>query len=125
MKPGSVLLFVAFLLGVSGGEIAITHGMKAVGEPTRLRLRPVLEFLWRALRNGWFWAGVPLLAFTFFSLLVLLSWEPFSLVIPASAMSYVVGTAGAKYVLGEEVSVRRWAGVLLVCVGVALVALGS
>ena len=117
-------LFATFLFAVSGGEIAIAHGMKAVGEPPRLRLREVLDFLGRALRNGWFWAGVPMLAFTFFALLVLLSWEPISLVIPASALTYVVGTLGAKYVLGEEVSMARWVGVFLVCAGVALVTAG-
>jgi len=67
---------------------------------------------------------VPLMALSFYSLLILLSWEPISLVIPASALSYVVGTLGAKYVLGEQVSAARWAGVVLVCAGVALVAAG-
>jgi uncharacterized membrane protein len=56
--------------------------------------------------------------------MVLLSWEPISLVIPASALSYVVGTMGAKYILKEDVNGARWAGVLLVCVGVAIVAAG-
>jgi len=89
-------------------------------------LRPLelLQFLGQAMRNGWFWAGVPLMALSFYSLLILLSWEPISLVIPASALSYVVGTLGAKYVLGEQVSAARWAGVVLVCAGVALVAAG-
>lgn len=112
------------ILGSTGGEIAITHGMKSVGEPSRLRPRAVLQFLRRALRNGWFWAGVPLMALSFYALLVLLSWEPISLVIPASALSYVVGTFGAKFILGEEVSTARWAGVILVCIGVALVVAG-
>src|SRR5215468_2763390 len=112
------------ILGSTGGEIAITHGMKSVGEPARLRPAAVLQFLGRAVRNGWFWAGVPLMALSFYSLLLLLSWEPISLVIPASALSYVVGTFGAKYVLGEDVSMARWAGVVLVCIGVALVAVG-
>ncbi len=64
------------------------------------------------------------MALSFYSLLVLLSWEPISFVIPASAMSYVVGTFGAKYILGEDVSVARWTGVVLVCAGVSLVAVG-
>jgi drug/metabolite transporter (DMT)-like permease len=98
--------------------------MKATGEPARLRPKELLQFLARALCNGWFWLGVPLMALAFCALLVLLSWEPISLVIPASALSYVVGTFGAKYVLGEEVSAARWAGVILVCIGVALVAKG-
>ena len=112
------------ILGSTGGEIAITHGMKSVGEPTRLRPRAVLQFLVRAVCNGWFWTGVPLMALSFYALLVLLSWAPISLVIPASALSYVVGTFGAKFILGEDVSTARWAGVILVCIGVALVAAG-
>jgi multidrug transporter EmrE-like cation transporter len=119
-----VLMLAVLVFGSTGGEITITHGMKAVGEPSRLRPMAVLKFLGRALGNGWFWAGVPLMALSFYSLLVLLSWEPISFVIPASALSYVVGTFGAKYILGEEISVARWAGVILVCAGVALVAAG-
>lgn len=112
------------ILGSTGGEIAITHGMKSAGEPARLRPREVLQFLGRAVCNRWFWTGVPLMALSFYALLLLLSWEPISLVIPASALSYVVGTLGAKYVLREQISAARWAGVLLVCAGVALVAAG-
>ena len=120
-----VILGLAVLIfGSTGGEIAITHGMKSTVEPARLRPRAVLQFLGRAVRNGWFWAGVPLMALSFYALLLLLSWEPITLVIPASALSYVAGTIGAKYVLGEDVSVARWAGVVLVCIGVALVAAG-
>lgn len=120
-----VAVFLALLIfGSTGGEIAITHGMKATGEPERLRPVALLRFLGRAVCNGWFWAGVPLMALSFYALLVLLSWEPISLVIPASALSYVVGTFGAKYILREDVTVARWTGVVLVCMGVALVALG-
>jgi len=119
-----LLMLSVLILGSTGGEIAMTYGMKAIGEPERLRIPALLRFLGRALGNGWFWAGVPLMALSFYSLLLLLSWEPISFVIPASALSYVVGTFGAKYVLGESVSVARWAGVVLVCLGVALVAVG-
>ena len=119
-----ILGLAVLILSSTGGEIAITHGMKSVGEPARLRPRALLQFLGRAVRNGWFWTGVPLMALSFYSLLVLLSWAPISLVIPASALSYVVGTFGAKFILGEDVSLARWAGVILVCLGVALVAAG-
>jgi drug/metabolite transporter (DMT)-like permease len=120
-----VIVWLALLiLGSTCGEIAITHGMKSVGEPARLRPRAVLQFLGRAGRNGWFWAGVPLMALSFYALLLLLSWEPISLVIPASALSYVAGSFGAKFILGEDVSTARWIGVIFVCVGVALVAAG-
>jgi drug/metabolite transporter (DMT)-like permease len=123
------MIRVVFMLGVlvfgsTGGEIAITYGMKAVGEPERFTPPAILRFLGRAFRNGWFWAGVPLMALSFYSLLLLLSWEPISLVIPVSALNYVVGTFGAKYLLREDVTLGRWAGVVLVCAGAALVASG-
>jgi drug/metabolite transporter (DMT)-like permease len=119
-----IVALAVLVLGSTGGEIAITHGMKSVGEPAQLRPQAVLRFLGRAVRNAWFWTGVPLMALSFYALLLLLSWEPISLVIPASALSYVVGTFGAKFILGEDVSTARWAGVVLVCLGVALVAAG-
>jgi hypothetical protein len=89
---GEALLLAVLIFGTSGGEIAMSRGMKSVGEPERLRPRELLSFLGRALRNGWLWVGVPLLAIAFYSLLVLLSWKAISFVIPASALSYVVGT---------------------------------
>jgi multidrug transporter EmrE-like cation transporter len=119
-----ILLLAFFICCSTGGEIAVTRGMKDVGEPERLRPKYVFRFLGRALQNGWFWTGIPLMALSFYSLLVLLSWQPVSFVIPASALSYVVGTFGAKYILREEVSPVRWAGVMLVCAGVALVVAG-
>ena len=121
----ATLLLLAVLVCCStGGEITIAHGMKIVGEPESLRPKGILVFLGRALANGWFWAGIPLMAVSFYTMLILLSWQPVSFIIPASALSYVVGTLGAKFFLHEQVSGARWAGVVLVCVGVALVAGG-
>jgi multidrug transporter EmrE-like cation transporter len=120
----SAVTLMIFVLSGSAGELAVTHGMKKAGEPERLRPAEMLRFLQRAFCTGWFWVGVPLMALSFYLLMVLLSWEPISLVIPASALSYVEGTLGAKYILNEEVTGVRWAGVLLVCIGVAIVAAG-
>jgi drug/metabolite transporter (DMT)-like permease len=116
-----VLLLIFFICCSTGGEIAMTHGMKQVGEPERLRPMAILRFLGCAVKSGWLWFALPLLAASFYSLLVLLSWAPLSVVIPASAFNYVVGTFGAKYLLKENVSPKRWAGVVMVCIGVALV----
>ncbi len=117
-----VILGLVFLICCStGGEIAMTAGMKQVGELDRYGVRDILWFLGRAATNGWIWVAIPLLAASFYSLLILLSWAPISLVIPASAFNYVVGTFGAKYLLREDVTTKRWLGVLCVCIGVALV----
>jgi transporter family protein len=116
-----VLMLIFFIFCSTSGEIVLTRGMKRVGEPESFRPGTLLRFLGKALRNGWVWTALPLLAGSFYSLLVLLSWAPLSVVIPATAFNYVVGTLGAKYILNEHVSRKRWMGVAMVSVGVALV----
>jgi ceramide glucosyltransferase len=44
-------------------------------------------------------------------------------VIPATAIYYVITVLGAKFLLGERIDLMRWAGTVLVCLGVALVCL--
>jgi len=116
-----ILMLIVFICSGTGGEIAVTYGMKKIGEPESSRPRALLRFLWRAVRSGWVWFALPLLAASFYSLLILLSWAPISLVIPASAANYIVGVLGAKYILKEEVTARRWLGVGMVFLGVILV----
>jgi drug/metabolite transporter (DMT)-like permease len=116
-----ILMLIFFICASTGGEIAMTYGMKRVGEPESFRPMDLFRFLGKAVRNGWVWLATPLMAASFYSLLILLSWAPISLVIPASAFNYVVGTFGAKYLLKEDVTAKRWIGVLLVCGGVVLV----
>jgi drug/metabolite transporter (DMT)-like permease len=84
----------------------------------------LLRFISKAVRSVWVLLALPLMAISFYALLILLSWAPISLVIPASAFSYVVGTLGAKYILKEEISPARWIGVIMVCIGVAIAAIG-
>ncbi len=124
-----MMLRTALFLGIvilSGtlGEIYVTRAMKRIGEVKHFSPRIVLPLLGRAFRIGWMWLGIALLALAFYSFLALLSWNPVSFVIPASALSYAVGALGAKFLLGEKISRLRWAGVLLVCLGVALTWVG-
>ena len=116
-----ILMLIFFICCSTGGEIAMTYGMKRVGEPDGFRPRQLWSFLGKAIRSAWIWLAMPLMAASFYSLLILLSWAPISLVIPASAFNYVVGTFGARYLLHEDVTVKRWLGVLMVCAGVTLV----
>ena len=87
--------------------------------------RAIIHVLGRAMRVPWFWIGITMMAAGFFSLLGLLSVANVSFVFPATAISYAVGTLGGKIFLREQVTPQRWAGVLLVCAGVALVFLGT
>jgi drug/metabolite transporter (DMT)-like permease len=120
MTMRTALFLAIVVFSGTGGEICATRAMKRIGEVKHFAPRAVLTALGRAFRLGWMWLGIGLMALSFYSFLVLLSWNPVSFVIPATALSYAVGALGAKFLLGERVTRARWAGVLLVCLGVAL-----
>ena len=119
---GRTALFISIVV-VAGqlGDLSLSRAMKTVGEIQRFTPLNVLRFLGRGLRVKWLWIGIGLMAVAFFSLLALLSWANVSLVVPATAASYAVGALGAQFLLGEHVNRERWIGVIIVCIGVALV----
>jgi|SRR5580658_4475753 drug/metabolite transporter (DMT)-like permease len=119
------LIFYVLIIGAgTGGELCVSRAMKAVGEVKDFRPAALVGVITSALKVPWMWAGLALMATAFFSLLGVLSRENVSLVVPVTALSYGAGALGGKFFLGEQVTPRRWAGVLLVCMGVALVILG-
>jgi drug/metabolite transporter (DMT)-like permease len=119
------VIFYLLIIGAgTGGELCVSRAMKVVGEVKDFRPRALIRVAGRALRVPWMWAGLSLMATAFFSLLAVLSVENVSLVVPVTALSYAGGALGGKFFLGEKVTRRRWAGVLLVCIGVGLVIAG-
>jgi len=120
----ALLLFLVVVSG-TGGEICVTRAMKRVGEVTDFRPLAVARVIQRAMKVSWMWIGVAMMALAFFSLLAVLSIENVSFVVPVTALNYAAGALGGKFFLGERVTPRRWAGVLIVCIGVTLVWLGK
>jgi drug/metabolite transporter (DMT)-like permease len=120
-----LVIYLFIILAGTGGELCVTRAMKTIGEVTDFRPQAVIRVIGRAMRVGWMWIGVGLMTVAFFALLVMLSLENVSLVIPATALSYVAGALGGEIFLGERVTRLRWAGVVLVCIGVTLVFIGK
>jgi drug/metabolite transporter (DMT)-like permease len=122
-----MLVFILYLLVIgagTGGELCVSRAMKAVGEVKDFSPVAVVAVIIRALRVPWMWVGLGLMGTAFFSLLAVLSRQNVSVVVPVTALSYGVGAVGGKFFLGEQVTPRRWVGVLLVCIGVAVVIIG-
>jgi drug/metabolite transporter (DMT)-like permease len=105
------------------GDVLNTAGMKRQGEVEELGPRSMAHMVGRIFRNPLVLGGLAALAVSFFALLSLLSIASVSFAIPATAVSYLLETGLAKYVLGEVVTWRRWAGATLVACGVALLQL--
>ena len=108
------------ILASTSGELLAAHAMK---QSARLQVTSgsaVVMLLQRGFRLSAMWASLMLQGLAFFTLLALLSWADVSFVVPATALKYVVGAAGSVLFLREQVDRTRWAGVLLVCLGVAV-----
>jgi hypothetical protein len=116
----AVCLSIVILAG-TGGELLAAHAMRQSARLQVIGGSAVGTLLQRAFRLDTMWVGLMLQAVAFFAFLALLSWADLSFVVPATALNYVVGAAGSALFLREQVDRTRWAGVLLVCVGVAVV----
>jgi hypothetical protein len=116
----ALFLSIVILAG-TGGELLMAHAVRQAARTRTVARAAVIAMLERAFRPAAMWIGLLLQALAFFALLALLSWEDLSFVVPATALNYVVGAAGSALFLREQVDRTRWAGVLLVCVGVAVV----
>jgi len=116
----SAFLFLIVVAG-TGGELCVTRAMKTIGEVHDFRPSALVQFVLRALRVGWMWIGIGMMALAFFSLLAMLSIENVSFVVPVTALSYAAGAIGAVAFLRERISAQRWIGVLVVCIGVTIV----
>jgi uncharacterized membrane protein len=120
-----VVLFFLVMVGGTAGELCMARAMRTVGEVHDFRPRALTLVALRALSVIWTWIGLGLMTLSFLSLLAVLAIENVSFVVPVTALSYAVGTLGGSLFLHERVTAMRWAGVLLVCLGVALVLLGK
>jgi len=120
----SVLYILIVFVG-TGGELCVSRAMKTIGEVTNFRPGAIARVVGRAMALPRMWMGIALMAVAFFALLGMLSLANVSFVFPSTALSYAAGALGGRFFLNERVTPQRWFGVLLVCVGVALVFIGK
>ena len=119
-----VVMLIAITAGAVG-DIFLTQGMKTSGDISSMSLRQIIDTALKALVNWRLILGTAMQAVYFGLWLAVLSWEDLSVALPLQALSYIVVAFLAQWYLGENVSPMRWAGICLICVGVALVTRSS
>jgi drug/metabolite transporter (DMT)-like permease len=102
------------------GDVLNTAGMKREPEVEKLNLKALTAMLSRIARNPLVIGGVLSLTAGFFAMVSLLSIANVSFSVPATAISFVLETLLAKYILKEDVGFRRWVAASLVACGVVL-----
>ncbi len=115
-----IVMFLAVSAGTVG-DILLAKGMKEMGDISAMNLRGIMDAALRALTNPKLIFGTSMLAVFFFLWLAVLSWEDLSVALPMQALNYVLVAFLSQYFLGEVVSPLRWAGTVLVCIGVMMI----
>lgn len=115
-----LLMFFAVILAAVG-DIFLSLGMKQVGAIEVQGVGHALQMGLKVVKNSWVLLGTLTLTIFFILYLTALSHADLSLVMPLSAASYILVAVLAKIFLGEDVSLQRMGGILLVAIGVALV----
>ena len=116
-------LLILVLVGLnSAGDMLTAKSMRLVGDFSEVRRKSgVLGVVRAVLGEPWFYFGLLAMTLSFFFLLAVLSLIDLSIVVPASAsMTFLLNLLGAKFILKEHVSRRRWISGFLVLGGIVL-----
>jgi drug/metabolite transporter (DMT)-like permease len=120
----TVLVLVTAIVAQAFGDVFLTKGMKTIvaldgGAPTYLS--GAWHIATEAIGSPMIWAGTLLLIVFFALFSAALSWADLSFVLPATAFGYVLNVAAGHFFLGERVSATRWAGAVVITMGVLFV----
>jgi drug/metabolite transporter (DMT)-like permease len=121
----TVIVMILAVTAGTVGDILLAKGMKEMGDISTMNLRGILNVAGQALTSSKLIIGTAMLAGFFFLWLAVLSWEDLSVALPMQALNYVLVAFLSQYFLGETVSPLRWAGIVLICIGVTIVTRSS
>jgi drug/metabolite transporter (DMT)-like permease len=114
------LVLIATILG-GAGHVMLAKGMKTIGDITEAPSHRFGDMVVRSLSNPWVLLGVLFQASFFALYLGLLSRADLSMILPLTAVDYIVVVIFAQMLLGEVVTPARYVGVAFIVVGVTLV----
>jgi drug/metabolite transporter (DMT)-like permease len=120
--PSKVYLFIMLMVILGPlGNVLLGKGMKRIGATSSWNQAGLLHFLTQLSGSAVIWLGLLCLIAFFAANMLVLSWADYSYVQPASAVAYAMVALLGHFFLGEEVTPVRWAGVLVICLGVLVV----
>ena len=103
------------------GNVLLARGMKQIGSIGAWTPQELAHVLLLILGSSSIWLGISSLLTFFVVYLLALSWADYSYVQPASSVAYGMVAVLGHFMLGESVSLVRWLGILVICLGVFVV----
>jgi uncharacterized membrane protein len=99
------------------GNLCLAWGTKHLSQV--LAMDPFVYV--RAMLNPYVAAGVAVLILVTLMRIALLSLADLSFIVPLTATGYIISTLLGKFFLQEQITLTRWAGILLIFVGTVVV----
>jgi drug/metabolite transporter (DMT)-like permease len=103
------------------GQIFVRQGMQQVGSLDAYGPLALMGYFGEALVNPYVVIGTVLNAVFYFLFLASLSWADVTVVLPMTALEFGMAAVLAVVILHEAVPNLRWAGIVLVILGVMLI----
>ncbi len=119
-----IKLLLILLIGLafeSTGVVLLKKGMTQIGEVQAINAVEIGRVVKAGITNSQILLGVFFEALFFLSLLILMSRSDISFLWPLTGLSFVFATFAAIWFLHERVVPVRWAGVILIMLGAALI----
>jgi drug/metabolite transporter (DMT)-like permease len=116
-----LLILVIGLVFESTGVVLLKKGMTQLGEVKGVSLQEIGRVIKEGATSPQILLGVFFEALFFLCLLILMSKSDISFLWPLTGLSFVFATFAAMWFLNERVSSIRWAGVILIMIGAALI----
>ncbi len=116
-----LLILLVGLVFESTGVVLLKQGMTQIGEFRAFTAGEVARVVKAGATNPQILFGVFFEALFFGCLLILMSKSDISFLWPLTGLSFVFATFAAMMFLHERVSLVRWAGVVLIMFGAALI----
>jgi drug/metabolite transporter (DMT)-like permease len=116
-----LLILLIGLLFEATGVVLLKKGITQIGEVKQISTAEIGRIVRNGTTNSNILLGVFFEALFFGCLLLLMSRSDISFLWPLTALSFVMTTFAALIFLKEEVSGSRWAGVIFIMIGAALI----
>jgi len=107
------------------GQILVRRGMQQVGALESYVPTDLAVYFWHTVSNPYVIGGTVLNTVFYVLFLAALSWTDVTVALPMTAIEYGFAAVLAVVILKEVVSPLRWAGILLVVLGVILISMGG
>jgi drug/metabolite transporter (DMT)-like permease len=109
----------------TAGQLTLKAAMEAIGRIGTAQVTEAGQTIGRAVREPLLWIGLVLFGVSALFWLVVLSRVDLSLAYPFVGLSYVIVVTLARLLFNEHVPPLRWAGVVVIGIGIALIGISS